>query len=135
MKIRLLIPLVLCISVVAQAQTGFAPSATLGKPFILGLTEQIAVKPSGARVLFVQVLKDSRCPINAKCISAGDAELQFLFWGPKASKSQMISLHTMSGKNKIKLGNLSLTLLDLQPGKVAGAMAKSLKYKAKLKFM
>lgn len=122
-------------SFAAQAQTGFAPSATLNKPFILGLSEQIAVKPSGARVLFVQVLKDSRCPINAKCITAGDAELQFLFWGPRASKSQMISLHTMSGKNKIKLGNLSITLIEVQPGKVAGGMMKTLKYKAKLKFM
>jgi hypothetical protein len=133
MKTRFLIPLLL-VSVLAQAQKGFAPTATLNKAFLLGLTEQISVKPSGAKLLFVQVLNDSRCPINARCISAGDAELQFLFWGPKATKSQMISLHTMSGKNKIKLGNLNLQLLELQPGKMAGSQ-KTLKYKAKLKFI
>jgi hypothetical protein len=134
MKTRYLIAALLLFGFVAQAQKGFAPTANLNKPFVLGLSEQISIKPIAARLLFVQVLKDSRCPINAKCVSAGDAEVQFLYWKPKAVKSQMISLHTAKGKNTIKLGAQSLILVDLQPGKVAGVQ-KPLKYRVTLKMM
>lgn len=135
MRTRVLISTVLLLCFSAQAQKGFAPVAVLNKPFVLGLNQQIALKSNGAKLLFVNVLNDSRCPINARCITAGDAEVQFLFWAANSTKSQMISLHTMPNQNTIKLGDLNLQLIDLQPGNVAGGTPKVKKYKAKLKFI
>jgi hypothetical protein len=131
----MMIAVLLTLSVVAQAQKGFAPTATLNKPFILGIGEQISVKPSGAKLLFLQVSKDSRCPINAKCISAGDAQLQFLYWGPKATKSKTISLNVNAPKNKLQLDGTTLKLTDLQPGRVAGKTFDATKYRVKLTFI
>ncbi len=133
MKTKLFIAAVLMTSIIAQAQKGFAPTASLNKPFILALGSQISLKPSGAKLLFLQVNNDSRCPINAKCITAGDAQMEFLYWSPKASKSKQISLKTSAPK--IQLDGLILKLTDLQPGRMAGKTFDISKYKATLTFI
>jgi hypothetical protein len=35
--------------------------------------------PDGATLKFVDVPQDSRCPPNARCIRAGDADIEFVF--------------------------------------------------------
>jgi hypothetical protein len=47
---------------------------SLGQPFDLRAGES-AVVPGGLRVTFDRVVSDSRCPIDAICIQAGDAVL------------------------------------------------------------
>jgi hypothetical protein len=135
MKIRFLIAAVLTTSFIAQAQTGFAPTASLNKPFILPLGTQISLKPSGAKLLFLAVLNDSRCPINARCISAGNAQMQFLYWSPKSTKSEAITLQMVAPKNKLQLDGTILKVTGLQPGRTAGKTLTAGKYKATLTFI
>lgn len=45
------------------------------------------------RVTFLKVVKDSRCPINARCITAGDAEV-LLEVRVGAKKPEIVALHT-----------------------------------------
>lgn len=49
-----------------------SPTAVVGTPFVLGVGEG-RVLPDGARVTFVGVENDSRCPADAVCITGGDA--------------------------------------------------------------
>jgi hypothetical protein len=45
------------------------------------------------RVTFLKVSKDSRCPINARCITAGDAEV-LLEVKVGANQPEIVTLHT-----------------------------------------
>ena len=47
---------------------------SLGQPFDLRAGES-AVVPGGLRVTFLRVVSDSRCPIDAICVWAGEAVL------------------------------------------------------------
>ena len=49
-----------------------------GTPGSLHLGETVRL-PDGATLKFVSVPQDSRCPPNAQCIRAGDADLLFDF--------------------------------------------------------
>ena len=61
----------------AQARpTG--PSAALDQQFILRPGQLAAIEGTAMRVQFVEVINDSRCPLNAICITAGDASIAVL---------------------------------------------------------
>ncbi|NUS61874.1 MAG: hypothetical protein HOQ01_13075 [Lysobacter sp.] len=67
--------------------------------------------PDGATLRFVGVPQDSRCPPNARCIRAGDADLEFLFaiaGGPSATVKA--NLPEAPSKN---MGAWRLTVEDL----------------------
>src|SRR5688500_19673376 len=51
---------------------------TLGEPFELRLGERAAIA-ADASLMFVDVASDSRCPIDATCVSAGEALADVLF--------------------------------------------------------
>ena len=54
--------------------TPLEPNAPLGTPFELKVG-QSAVVPGGLTVRFDTVLSDSRCPIDAICVHAGEARI------------------------------------------------------------
>ena len=67
--------------------------------------------PDGATLRFVGVPQDSRCPPNARCIRAGDADLEFVFaiaGGPSATVKA--NLPEAPSKN---MGAWRLTVEDL----------------------
>ncbi|MCC8362106.1 hypothetical protein LK996_03325 [Lysobacter sp. A6] len=67
--------------------------------------------PDGATLRFVAVPQDSRCPPNARCIRAGDADLEFVFaiaGGPQATVKA--NLPEAPSKN---MGAWRLTVEDL----------------------
>jgi hypothetical protein len=53
-------------------------------------------------IRFLSVKKDERCPINAQCVSAGDAEV-LLRVKVGTSKSRVVSLHTDDKPNQLVL--------------------------------
>ena len=66
----------------------------------------------GATLTYVGVLQDSRCPPNARCIRAGDADIEFSYaieGGPKASVKP--NLPEAPSKD---MGPWRLTVLDLE---------------------
>ena len=68
--------------------------------------------PDGATLRYVDVPQDSRCPPNARCIRAGDADIVFEFatgGGPVATVKP--NLPEAPSKN---MGAWRLTVLDLE---------------------
>ena len=53
-------------------------AATIGASTTMQQGETVRL-PDGATLKFVGVPQDSRCPPNARCIRAGDADLEFVF--------------------------------------------------------
>jgi len=53
----------------------------------------------GLSIRFLSVKKDDRCPINAQCVTAGDAEI-LLRVKVGTSKARVVSLHTDAKPNR-----------------------------------
>lgn len=51
------------------------PPVAFGQPFQLAAGEFVSVKGGIYSVEFVQVVEDSRCPMNARCVWAGNARV------------------------------------------------------------
>lgn len=91
------------------------PEVTLSTPFTLTLNETIQVNTndaSGLNVSFVAVENDSRCPIGAQCIWAGEATVQ-LNISSTTMPEQKISLKT--NNQPVEFDGYLVTLIDLSP--------------------
>jgi hypothetical protein len=90
-----------------------SPDAVLGKPFELktGATSEL---PDGSRLTFARVVSDSRCPIDAICVSAGDAEISIQLSPPKG-QTESRSLHTQPSGSQISYGSYTIALTELAP--------------------
>jgi hypothetical protein len=73
-----------------------------------------AIKLNSISLRFLQILEDSRCPVGAQCIWAGDATIQLDIQGPgqlqkqvNLSLSQPGQLNSFGLKYQIKLVQLS----------------------------
>ncbi len=74
---RRILPLILIAASLGATCGGHPTEPTtvpLGQPFNLRVGES-AVVPGGLRVAFDRVVSDSRCPIDALCVWAGEAVL------------------------------------------------------------
>jgi hypothetical protein len=90
-----------------------APDATLGKPFELkaGATGSL---PDGTRIKLNSVSGDSRCPIDANCVWAGDATVTIALWR-SGSAAEARELHTLPNGSRISYGKYVIELTALAP--------------------
>jgi hypothetical protein len=51
------------------------PTATLGQPFMLAVNHATSIKQTDLNIRFVDVTEDSRCPLDVKCIWAGQVSV------------------------------------------------------------
>ena len=58
---------------VARGQGGGEPAPLLGREFRLEFGKSITIEPEDLRIKFVNVVEDSRCPVDALCVWAGRA--------------------------------------------------------------
>lgn len=97
----------------------------------------------GLKITFLSVASDTRCPTNARCISAGDAEVVLKIKAGN-QKAKTVTLHT-NGKPRrfvIPANDSSMigipksyviTLADLTPDRTIGKKIRPRDYEAKLK--
>ena len=87
--------------------------AVVGKPLELkvGATATLA---HGARLRFDEVRADSRCPIDANCIRAGDATVAISV-ARSGSAFETRELRTDAPASQISYGNYVIRLTQLQP--------------------
>lgn len=96
------------------------------------------------RVTFLKVSNDSRCPINARCITAGDAEVLLEVKVGK-KKPQIVSLHTHDDPRYVVLSALTdgmigipksytVKLKALTPQPTAGKKTRQRDYRLTLGF-
>ena len=88
------------------------PDAVVGTPFELkhGATASL---PENARLRFDTVRNDSRCPIDAICISAGDATIAVTLMRNGGSESH--DLHTIPAQSQFSYSKYVIELTELQP--------------------
>ena len=97
----------------AGCKSPTSPDAVLGKPFELktGASSEL---PDGSQLTFTRVVNDSRCPIDAICITAGDAQISVQL-RPANGQAESREMHTQPSGSQITYGNYRIALTELQP--------------------
>jgi hypothetical protein len=88
------------------------PDAAVNQPFQLKIGE-IAALPDGARLRFDNVRSDSRCPIDAICITAGNAVIAVTLM--RGSGNDAHDVHTTAPQSQFSYAHYVIKLTELQP--------------------
>ena len=90
-----------------------APDTVAGTPFTLkaGAT---AFLPDSTRLRFNRLLTESRCPLDALCVTAGDASILVTFISRDGTGAAR-ELHTHPDGSQIAYGGYMIALTELQP--------------------
>lgn len=106
---RLLLGVVLT-GLAACASSG--QQAPLGQPLVLSPGEQLKL-PDARVLLYLGVTNDSRCPADAQCVRAGDADVAIAITAP-GSQARSTAINTASPE--VEIGRWHLRLLSLDAG-------------------
>ena len=109
---RFIVPLLLLLAGCSGSPTE-PDRVQSNQPFELGVG-QTAVTADGLRIRFDSVRSDSRCPMDALCIRAGEAVLAVtlsLPGEPAASRD----LQTVPAQSQTSYSRFTITLSQLQP--------------------
>jgi hypothetical protein len=106
-----------------------APSVEPLREFVLEVGHAAQVSGTGLRVQFERVLSDSRCPADAFCIQAGDAEVAVTVTRGGHSM-ETLSLRTDGAESRAALGDWVLSLTKLDPYPQSGRSILPDDYKA-----
>lgn len=83
----------------------------------------------GPRVTPLEVLEDSRCPMNARCVWAGQVRLKVrVHLGKRDETAELVS------NKPVPVADGSLELVDVQPDRVAGQRLDRSAYRFGLRF-
>lgn len=86
--------------------------APLGQPLTLSPGEQLKL-PDASVLLYLGVAADSRCPPDAQCVRAGDADVAI---GITAPGAPMRSTSINTANPEVEIGRWRLRLLSLEAG-------------------
>lgn len=108
--------IVVLIAAIAAAgcfNSATGPDAVAGRPFELK-AGAVSMLPDGTRLTFREVQADSRCPMDAMCVWAGDATVAITLTPSKGS-AESRELHTQPTGSQISYGNYLIALTALAP--------------------
>jgi hypothetical protein len=94
----------------------------------LAVGESAVAGNTGIRVELREVVSDSRCPINALCVWAGDAEVRLGVRSGNGSWSE-INLHTYLQPQSVRYGAYIIRLVLVAPPRVAEEEVKLSDYR------
>jgi hypothetical protein len=83
----------------------------LGVPFTMRFGE--STRLNDLKLTFRRVEHDTRCPIDAQCITAGDAEITLEI--EQGGKAAVASLNTMAGPKTVEWNGYSIALVGISP--------------------
>lgn len=109
-RIIVLVP-ALIVAACVNSPTG--PDAVVGRPFDLK-AGAVSALPDGARLRFERVQSDSRCPMDALCVWAGDATISVTL-NPARGATESREMHTQPTGSQISYANYTITLTALAP--------------------
>jgi len=115
---------------------GGPTEVNIDQDFTLGIGESVTIENTGITITFEDVLEDSRCPINAACVWAGNARIQLAVNTP----ARHVVLQTRSDSNyavvyQEGIRQLMVQLGTLLPEPVAGETTDKQDYKSTMKAM
>ncbi|MFN8672225.1 MAG: hypothetical protein U0457_09130 [Candidatus Sericytochromatia bacterium] len=91
-------------------------STTIKKDFNLKIGEKAVLDDIKAEINLTELVSDSRCPINAKCIWAGEVNFKLSYkQDNKTEDFNLVSSAGMSDKAEKKFDNLTIKLLKVSP--------------------
>ena len=110
----------------------------------LAVGQTVRFDKGGIRVKFIKVAKDSRCPMNARCITAGDAEV-ILEVKVGSKKPELVTLHTHDEPRYAVFSAIpdgmigipksyTVSLQELTPQPIAGRKTRQRDYRLTLGF-
>ena len=92
-------------------------TATPDQTFSLPVGKTAAVAGSPSRITFTRVTEDSRCPINAVCVWAGDAKIELTL--TRNGEPVVTGILSLSPENnEAHLADLVVRLVGLAPAPV-----------------
>ena len=107
-----------------------SPDAVVGKPFDLKAGATTLLR-DGGRIQFTTVSGDSRCPMDAQCVWAGDATVAISVSQSK-KPAEACELHTQQTGSQISCGDYLITLRALAPYPRSGKAIDAQDYVATL---
>jgi hypothetical protein len=90
------------------------PTQPLNQQFVLAPGQSGAVDGTSARVQFVEVANESRCPLNAICIQAGDATIAVSVVDDQGSNRYELRVNDPTRKS-VMHRDLRVEFVDLRP--------------------
>ncbi len=75
-NVLLLLFLLLALTGCGGEEEPGSQTVQLGEPFVLAGGQEANVDPPGLRIVFSEVLEDSRCPSQVDCVQAGEANIR-----------------------------------------------------------
>ena len=107
--------LLMSTSLLISACTGnlTGPSVRLDEAFVLEPGERAILEGRSARIRFVGVTGNSRCPIDVVCVQGGDAIVEIAVRSGRNAETSY-DLHT-GDRQPVRHGTLTLTLVQLAP--------------------
>lgn len=98
------------VATLAAACGAASTAPRFGENVTVQYNAAVRVPSDTTTVRFISVTADSRCPMGAQCIWAGDAAVTFLVGG-----AQQVTLHTNEGASTVFIAGCRLTLISLSP--------------------
>jgi len=99
---------------VSCSESPTRPTVEPVSEFVLAPGDSAAVSGTGLAVRFERVVNDSRCPADALCVTAGDAEIA-LTVRRTGRPADGLSLHTGESRSRAEIGDWVLSLTGLAP--------------------
>jgi hypothetical protein len=83
-------------------------------------------------VTFLEVVNDSRCPVDVVCVTAGDAEVRLAVTGE--GEDRTVSLHTTQEPRSTTIGAVRLELTGLMPSPRSTVTVRPQDYRAMIRW-
>lgn len=124
--------LALLINTACDETSPVGPVVPFDRQFVLAAGEMASIEGTIARVQFESVTSDSRCPIDALCIQAGEAVLTIRVFDDQGSSGY--ELHTGDPRQKAATHrSLIIEVVELQPYPASSRPTNPSEYRATLK--
>lgn len=103
-----------------------------GADFELEPGKTVQLAGTGVRVTLLEVVNDSRCPVDVVCVTAGDAEVRLAVVGE--GEDRTVSLHVMQEPRSVTIGAVRLELTGLTPSPRSTVTIAPAEYRARIRW-
>ena len=105
------------------------PTVRIGEQFVLAPGESASIAGTRVRLRFERVANDSRCPIDAICVQAGDAVVVIELTDDNGSSRYELTINAV-GRKAVSRGNLRIEAVELQPYPISSRPTDPAAYRA-----
>ena len=124
--------LCLFLAIACDEKNPIGPTVPFDRQFVLAPGEVVSIEGTVVRMRFEEVTSDSRCPIDAFCLTAGDAVVGIRFFDE--NESSRYELHTSDPVRKETTHrNVRVELVELRPYPISSRRTDPAAYRSTFK--